>query len=123
MPKQERNKQFTEIEKKIGTHLSVQKKEPIHFDEFSELKETTARIALQRGMSLAEWYRWLNYRYLSAHKYIPVEVEKQELELDLTQTKPFKQKLKGIETGLAAYRRAEAIFNERMKEYTGREPI
>jgi hypothetical protein len=93
MPKQERNKQFVGIEEKICTDLSVRglstEKEQIHFDEFGELKETTRLIAQSRGLSLAEWYRWLNYRYLSIHKFIPVEVEKrEESSLDFTESKP-----------------------------------
>jgi hypothetical protein len=108
MPKQERNKQFVEIEERIGTYLLEQKKsdkkKPIHFDEFEELKEMTRQFAEGRGMSLAEWYRWLNYRYLSVHNFIPVEVEKQKLPpVDFTYSKPKRIYPKSSDNGLKAY--------------------
>lgn len=85
MPKQERNKQFCEIEEKIRTDLMVHsksvEKEPIHFDEFAELKEVTRVAAQERGMSLAEWFRWLNYRWLSVHSKISVDVESRKPEI------------------------------------------
>jgi hypothetical protein len=109
MPKQERNKQFVEIEKKISTYLSVQKKIPnkdtIHFDEFEELKEITRQIALERGLSLSEWFRWLNYRYLSVYKYIPVEVEKYEFSsLDFTEEKKY-AKVPPSQNGLRVFKK------------------
>jgi hypothetical protein len=119
MPKQERNKQFVEIESKIGTHLTVQKKstakEPIHFDEFSELKMITQKLATQRGMSLAEWFRWLNMRYLSVHGYIPVEVERQNLVLDINEIKPY-TKLNGSQNGKLAFIRSEQKFNKMQRD-------
>jgi hypothetical protein len=84
MPKIKRNEQFVKIEKKICTYLLEQKKspskEPIHFDEFKDLKELTRQLATEKGMSLSEWFRWLNYRYLSVHGYLPIEIEKRKIE-------------------------------------------
>jgi len=87
MPKQERNKQFVEIGKKIGTYLTVQglstEKAQIHFEEFAEIKKMIEREAANREMSSSEFIRWLYLRWLSLKQLIPVEVEKQKVE-DLT---------------------------------------
>jgi hypothetical protein len=121
MPKQERNKQFVEIESKIGTYLTVLHKsvdkEPIHFDEFLELKTVTQTLATQRGMSLSEWYRWLNMRYLSVHGYIPVEVERQNLALDINENKPY-TKLRGSQNGKLAFIKSEQKFNQMQRDGT-----
>ncbi|MGD1046003.1 MAG: hypothetical protein ABR936_11885 [Bacteroidota bacterium] len=87
MPKQERNKQFVEIEKKISTYLLVQglsaEKAQIHFEEFSEIKNIIEQEADRLEMSSAEFIRWLYLRYLSIKNKIPIEIEKRK-ELYLT---------------------------------------
>jgi hypothetical protein len=69
MPKQERNKQFVDIEDRIRTNLLVRglsdEKQQIHFDEFSEIKKLIEQEAATRQMCPAEFIRWLYLRWLS----------------------------------------------------------
>ena len=84
MPKQERNKQFIKIEKKIGTYFTVQRlsteKAQIHFEEFAEIKRIVEREAGYLQMSTSEFIRWIYLRYLSIKGKIPIEIEKRHTE-------------------------------------------
>ena len=99
MPKQERNKQFVEIEKKIGTYLSVQglstEKAQIHFEEFAELKTIIEQEAKRLEMSSSEFIRWIYLRYLSIKGLIPIEIEKKKYE-PLTEADLYLKKEKRI---------------------------
>jgi hypothetical protein len=106
-----------------GTQTRVHTNDQIHFRTDEYLHELIRRCVKERGLSgEAEFFERLAKDYFSKRGWIPRIIKPTE-KVDLTQTKPFKRKLKGKETGLGAYRRAEKIFNEQMKEYTGREPI
>jgi len=104
-----------------GTKTDGTKKKQVHFWEDGDVAESLKRFCVSRKigdrqLKPEDVYRTM-VRYLLSKRGFVFECEcgVTEFKVDLTETKPFKRKLKGIETGLGAYRRAKTIFNERMK--------
>jgi hypothetical protein len=56
------NPQFSEIEKRIGTIITVPQKTQIKIWEYPEIIQIMRSEADNRNLTIQEWLRWINYK-------------------------------------------------------------